>query len=144
MTAHCKLPVDLHLIVRRGDDVLLGLRQNTGYADGHYHVPAGHLDPGESFTEGVAREALEELGIVAPQRDIVGLLFMDHLSDSRRTALFFDIRNWTGEIRNAEPHKCERLDWFPIGALPSNTVPYAAVALNAIRNGMTYVEFRSA
>jgi 8-oxo-dGTP diphosphatase len=36
---------------------------------------------------------------------------------------------------NAEPHKCESLDWIPGDRLPENLVPYAAVALRLIQDG---------
>ncbi|CAO0825770.1 Methyltransferase domain-containing protein OS=Streptomyces microflavus OX=1919 GN=Smic_13830 PE=4 SV=1 [Streptomyces microflavus] len=36
--------VDVHLILRRGPDVLLARRANTGYADGLLHMPSGHAE----------------------------------------------------------------------------------------------------
>jgi hypothetical protein len=49
--------VRLRLALLRGDQVLLGERRNTGYADGWWHLPAGGLEAGESVTAGMAREA---------------------------------------------------------------------------------------
>jgi len=34
--------VDVHLILRRGDDILLARRANTGYADGLFNAPSVH------------------------------------------------------------------------------------------------------
>ena len=39
-------------IVERGRRVLLLRCANTGYADGWYDLPAGHLEPHEKFTDG--------------------------------------------------------------------------------------------
>ena len=55
--------IGLHLVLFQEDRVLLGLRKGTAWCDGWWHVPAGHLEDGESFLVGMVREAREELGI---------------------------------------------------------------------------------
>ncbi len=125
--------VDLHLILRRGDRILLGLRCNTGYSDGMYHLPAGHLEDGETVIAGAIREAREELGVDIDPADLQ-LVHVMH-NRSGRVSFFFDVARWSGELVNAEPDKCEALDWFAAGQLPSNMVGYARVALDLIRNG---------
>jgi hypothetical protein len=40
-----------------------------------------------------------------------------------RIGLFF-VGSTEAEPVNAEPHKCARLEWFPLDALPANTYPY--------------------
>ena len=134
-----QLITDLHLILRDGGKVLLGLRQNTGFADGLYHLPAGHLEPDESIVAGAAREAKEELGI-----DIVpGDLDLVHTMHQRegRLSLFFDVRSWSGEIHNAEPGKCAVLAWVSCDGLPENLVAYARAALAHIRDGQRVSTF---
>lgn len=42
-----KFPVTVHMLFLRGEQVLLIRRYQTGYMDGHYSLPAGHLDGGE-------------------------------------------------------------------------------------------------
>ena len=129
------LIVDLHLILRHGDRILLGLRCNTGYSDGLYHLPAGHLEDGETVVAGAIREAREELGVDIDPAD----LRMAHVMHQRsgRVSFFFDVARWSGDIVNAEPDKCKALDWFADDRLPSNMVRYARVALDLIRNGST-------
>ena len=130
--------VDLHIIIRDGSAVLMGLRQNTGFADGMYHLPAGHLEDGETFVDGVIREAKEELGIDIRLADLLLAHVMHH---SGRLGLFFVIERWSGAITNAEPEKCKALEWLPCDALPVNTVDYARAALRAINHGQTISTF---
>ncbi|HEY6314153.1 MAG TPA: NUDIX domain-containing protein [Streptosporangiaceae bacterium] len=47
-----KVTGDVHLVLLDDDGrVLLGRRKNTGFADGCYHLPAGHLEAGESVID---------------------------------------------------------------------------------------------
>jgi 8-oxo-dGTP diphosphatase len=55
--------IDVHLIPRCGEDILLGQRQNTGFADGSWHLPSDHTEDGESATATLIREAEEEIGL---------------------------------------------------------------------------------
>jgi 8-oxo-dGTP pyrophosphatase MutT (NUDIX family) len=127
------LIVDLHLILRRDARILLGLRRNTGFSDGLYHLPAGHLEDDETVTAGAIREAREELGIEIDPAD----LHLVHVMHQRegRMSLFFEVGKWSGDLVNAEPHKCESLDWIAVDSLPQNMVAYAAAALRSIGNG---------
>ena len=47
-----------------GDEVLLQLRQNTGYMDAHWAAAtAGHIERGETAYDAAQRESAEELGL---------------------------------------------------------------------------------
>jgi 8-oxo-dGTP pyrophosphatase MutT (NUDIX family) len=130
-----ELLIDLHLVLRQGDRILFGLRRNTGFSDGLYHLPAGRLEPHETVAAGVIREAREELGIDIDPADLHLIHAMHHRSG--RLALFFEARQWSGDLRNAEPDKCESLDWMASDRFPENMVAYAVAALQSIRNGET-------
>ena len=87
------------------------------------------------------REAQEEIGIGVRQEDLK-MIHVMHLIDGRESVSFFltaDI--WDGEIQNMEPHKCDDLSWFPLDALPENTIPYIRHALECIQQGIAYSEF---
>ena len=45
------------------EDVLLALRKNTGYNDGEYELPGGHVDAGEDIINAMIREAKEDVMI---------------------------------------------------------------------------------
>jgi 8-oxo-dGTP diphosphatase len=130
---------DVHLILL--DDrgrVLLGRRQNTGFADGCYHLPAGHLEAGESVIEAVIREAREETGIIISPGAIDFGHVMHNSSGGGRIAFFFIVRRWDGIPENREPRKCSELRWVPLHSLPGNLVDYCRAALTAIADGNSF------
>jgi 8-oxo-dGTP diphosphatase len=131
--------IAVHVLLEKENQYLLLRRFNTGYFDGAYSLPAGHVEEGESAQFAAKREALEEIGI-----DISGLEMlhvMHHKSDTVRIALFFIAKGWMGVPSNREPHKCDHLAWFPKRALPDNIVPYVRFALQEIEMKMTYSEY---
>jgi 8-oxo-dGTP diphosphatase len=134
-----RLIVDLHLILREGPRLLMGVRKNTGFCDGMYHLPAGHLEDEETISAGTIREAKEELGIDIHPEDL-GLVHTMH-QRSGRLSLFFEVEKWSGKITNAEPHKCELLDWLLPDRLPEYVVPYARAALQLIQDGQNVGTF---
>ncbi|MBD0673518.1 hypothetical protein BU198_23090 [Streptomyces sp. CBMA156] len=130
------LVVGVHLVLTDNGTVLLGRRRNTRYADGLWHLPAGHMEPGERVTRSMTREAEEELGITIAEDHLELLHTLHHLdTDRSRLQLFFRPTHYTGRLRNAEPHKCEELRWWPLDRLPADTVPYTAHALHRIADG---------
>jgi mutator protein MutT len=136
-----KTCLDLHIILVRDDgQILLGQRQNTGFMDGSWHLPSGHLDPGESATVGAAREAAEEIGVTIDPADLRLVHVMHHFTDEARTAFFFEAIKWTGEVTNTEPDKCAEWRWFSLNAVPDDMIPYAAEALTHYREGTIYAE----
>lgn len=135
--------VDLHVLLKRNDSVLFGLRAGTGYQDGRYSLIAGHLEQGETLIEGAIREVHEEVGLQLRQEDLRLLHVMHHRSNGDRLALFFLCDRWDGEPYNREPHKCAELKWHTREQVDSSTmlVPYIKAALKAIDESRSYSEF---
>ena len=72
-----KLVAASYIILRRGGDVLLQLREGTGYRDGHWAcAAAGHVEAGESVVQAAVREAREEVGVRIDPADLVPLCTM--------------------------------------------------------------------
>lgn len=131
-----RLVVDVHLLLHQRGRVLLGKRRNTGFADGAYHPPAGHLEADESILDALIREAKEEVGITLQERSVRLAHVMHNASGDGRVALFFECSNWEGHVTNMEPDKCEELRWFAVDALPSEMVGYARYALSCYRKAV--------
>lgn len=131
-----------YLFLIQEEQILLQRRVNTGFMDGMYGVPAGHLDGNETAREGMARELFEEIGITVNPRDleVVHVMHRKAASDERFD-LFMSLTSYGGLIENKEPHKCDDLRWFPLNALPENMVDYVRVALEATIRGERYSEF---
>lgn len=127
-----KVTGDVHLLLRRGDEILFGLRENTGYEDGAWHLPAGHLEADESVVEALIREAEEEIGVRIKSDDVHFAHLMHNASSGGRMALFFVVDEWAGVPENREPEKCGALGWFPIDHLPSQMSAYCRTALEHI------------
>lgn len=131
-----------YLFLIRDNKILLQRRFQTGFQDGNYGVPAGHLDGEETTREGCAREISEEIGININPKDLSVVHVMHRKGEhDERFDFFMTTDKYTGEIINNEPNKCDDLSWFPLDNLPDNIVDYVAVAIKHFRNGVTYSEF---
>jgi len=132
--------VNAYLILLRGSEVLLSLRQNTGYGDGLYGLVSGHVEDGESATSGMIREAQEESGVIIDPAHLQVVHVMHRQTTRFNVDFFFACSRWEGSITNAEPGKCKELRFFPIDQIPGNTLPYVAYALQAFQKGTLYSE----
>lgn len=119
-------------------EVLLQLRQGTGYMDGHWAAAAaGHVERGETAADAARREALEEVAVT--DLDLAFATAMQRtahdLPIDERIDFFFTARRWTGEPRIVEPAKCADLRWFRLDALPDTVVPHERVVLKGLLRG---------
>lgn len=137
-TPRHKRIIDVHVLLIEGDNVLMALRQGTGYADGQWNVPSGHLEDEEHTAAGAAREVAEEIGVTVDLEDLTLVHVIDHrgsLAAAPRLGLFFTATRWTGTAVNAEPRKCGGIAWYPLAAPPADTVAYHAAAMAHIVAG---------
>jgi 8-oxo-dGTP diphosphatase len=124
-----------------GCEVLLQLRQGTGYRDGHWATAAaGHVEKGESVFAAARREAREELAVTVDElvplcamHRTYGAMLAEPIDE--RVDYFFTTRTWSGEPRIVEPDKCADLRWFGLTELPEPVVPHELEVLQALRTG---------
>lgn len=133
-----------YLMLVREDEILMMRRFQTGYEDGKYSLPAGHVEAGETFTETVIRESKEEIGVTLRPEDISVAHVMHRKSAgeaNERIDVFFIARTWAGEPENLEPNKCDHIQWFSHSDLPLKTLPYIRHVIECWQKGIFYSEF---
>jgi 8-oxo-dGTP diphosphatase len=136
-----RAPVAVHVLFVCHEEVLLLRRFNTGYEDGSFSVPAGHLNGGETIISAAIRETWEETGVTIDPGDLRIVQVMHRFAEEERIDYFLAVHRWHGEIWNCEPEKCDLLAWFPIDALPDNTIPYVAHGIRCWRAGVRFTTF---
>ena len=143
MSRFVVVPASYVFLLRDGIDgaeVLLQLRQNTGYMDHHWAAAAaGHLERRETAYDAAHREAREEIGVSDLDLRFVTAMQRTRTGEAidERIDFFFTARSWTGDPRIVEPEKCAELRWCLLDDLPNPTVPHELAVLQAIRTGRT-------
>ncbi|MEI6805718.1 MAG: NUDIX domain-containing protein [Myxococcaceae bacterium] len=105
--------------------ILLGKRINATHMNEHWSLPAGHVYEGESCTQAMIRESLEECGLDLTPNDLRLIGVMHHNSppfDYINYIFSADLKNH--QIINIEPEKCESLSYFAYDDLPTPMEDY--------------------
>ncbi len=133
-------------VVVRSDAVLL-VRLTYSRQAGHYMLPGGYVDPGETISTAVEREVLEETGVKATVAGLIGLRSRVQDGVSNTYCLFL----LHFESGTARPHGRENDDarWFALadleGPQSALVVPLAhAAACAVLRNEVTIIAPQSA
>ena len=137
------VPASYVLFLRESEpgrrEILLQLRQGTGYMDGHWATAAaGHVEQGESVFDAAAREAAEELDVSdLALRPLCAMHRTGRTGDpiDERVDYFLLATSWSGEPRVVEPDKCADLRWFGVHDLPTPVVPHELQVIEALRDG---------
>lgn len=102
--------------------VLLHRRANTGYMDGRYDLPSGHVEKDEPVLKAAVRELEEEAGITVAESD----LRLWHVNQFAANGeyyynFFFVVDAWKGVPSIMEPEKCDDMQFFALDSLPKLT-----------------------
>jgi mutator protein MutT len=135
-----KIVPSVYLMLIKDGQILLSRRYNTGFCDGQYSLPAGHLDGNETFIQALIREVKEEIGIILNPVKLKLVHTMSRKSTEERVDFFFITEEYDGEPKIMEPEKCDDLSWFSLGNLPENTIPYIRQAIESVQNNIFYSE----
>ena len=136
-------PVVVHTLLWRQGSVVLLRRSGTGYLDGWYALPGGHLQRGEGVVECAVREIREETGINVDESRVRAAAVMPYMSGEHQGIDFIiACDDFPGEPTLAEPHRADAIGFWPVDALPHNTVPYLRPALELAASSDWFLEFR--
>jgi 8-oxo-dGTP diphosphatase len=132
-----------YLLFRKDNKVAFLLRSNTNWMNGYYSLPAGKVEKEESFIQAAIREGLEETGVkISPDNlTLVHSIHRHHAGETDWVDMVFEVKNWQGELHNAEPEIHSELTWFKPEELPENTVPYVVFMIEQIQKGEPYSEY---
>lgn len=128
--------------------VLFQLRQNTGYCDGLFGLPSGHVERGEPLLMALSREAKEEIGIdllsvrgfLAKEPDLV---LYRSFPDRSYVDFFFRIslpEIGKAVLENREPNKCAELSWLNPDS--AGVIQYVSEVIRKIGRGIRFMERR--
>lgn len=131
----------VYLILKKNEKYLFGKRQNTGFMDGFYGLPSGHVDGGENLKKAMLREAKEEINLEIAEVDL-NLVFVEHRFIEKgveRIDFYFECLDFDEkQIINNEPEKCSSLEWLSLDNL--EIIPYVKEAIQSLIQGNNYLD----
>ena len=141
--SHALIPAVWVILTSSEDEYFLLRRANTGWEDGTFTVPAGHIEPMESPRKAGIRELYEETGVVASEKDLkfCHVLFNKSMdgTDTERVNIFFTLTQYTGIPSVAEPEKASEGGWYHKDSLPTLAKTLDA-AVSSMSDGHAYSE----
>jgi len=118
--------------------ILLQLRQNTGYMDNMFDMAAsGHVESNEKIEDSLIREVKEEINITLSKENIK-LVSFEHKASENYYNFFFTCDKFEGTLKIMEPNKCAELTWFDLNNLPANLIDHNKRAIKRLLDDIVY------
>lgn len=107
------------IIVNKEGKILIGKRKNS--CAPFYSIPGGHLELGETFEDGIIREVKEETDLDIKNPEVMAIT--NNLETYRNEGVHYIsiillAKEFSGELKNMEPEKCEEWVWADPENLP--------------------------
>lgn len=133
-----RIKTAVYIIFQKGKKILFLRRHNTGWSDGLFSLPSGHIDEGEKPIEASIREVKEEVLIDLQPSD---LKFAHVMYEQDTYAdFYFVVKNWQSEPKLGEPDKSDKIEWLDIEKDSKLIVPKVLSALQYIKSQKIYSE----
>ncbi len=136
-----KFVIAVSTLLIKDNKAFLLRRFNTGWEDGKYNLPGGHINKGETAKQASVREIYEETGVKVKLEDLHFYNVSHLVTNSERVHFYFYTKNWEGEPTNFEKSKSNHADWFDLGELPENISEVFKDAISCYLNKIPYREF---
>lgn len=134
MAERPRFTIYVALLLEKDNSILLAKRENTGWMDGHWHIPGGGLEENETLVEAAVREAAEELAITVNPLDIK-LIHILHV-DKSKIGFYFTTSKWEGDPKNNEPNLCSEVAWFALDSIPDLISVSSKQTIESFKNNM--------
>lgn len=129
------------VLLLRGDETFMLRRANTGWADGMWTVPSGHVEKGESVVEAAIKETKEEAGVIVKAEDLT--FVHSHAVEDNYINFYFTTRVWEGEPYLAEPEKCSEVLWVKLSEIPVDTIFQIRSLIKSTEKGIYFSEIHN-
>ena len=141
-TNRLKVTPAVYIVILRSNAVLLQKRYRTGYLDGYYDLPSGHVERGETIKECCVRELREETSLIVERHDLRLIHVYQNFAnpDNPSFGYIFLAEKWSGEPAIQEKEKCDDMKFFALDKLPGKTVAQVKEALKNVK-GKSEVTF---
>jgi mutator protein MutT len=130
--------IGVYAVIEKDNKILLAQRI-SGYMNGYYAFPSGHVEKDERLIDTLIRETREEIGIEIDEKDIEFDYVCYKVSYTYYVCFFFKIKKWIGEPQIMEKEKCGDLRFFDLDKLPKNL---AIEEKNYFEDRKNYKKFR--
>lgn len=126
----------VYAVLEKDDQVYLMQRANSGYCDGMWGLPSGHLEENETLPQALIREVAEETGLTLYPQNITLAHTIFRMSKGRvYNDYFFQVKDWQGTPTIKEPSKCTVAGWYGYENMPAEMPPEVRHTLHALRTG---------
>lgn len=136
----------VYIIFRNQEGKILFIRRhNTGWKDGEYTLPAGHVDPGETAISACIHESFEEVCLKIKPEDLRLINTTQYqkpdASEPNYINLYFECLDYEGSPRIGEPEKCDDLIW--VGTNEFHTIPIIDSVLLSLKAALNNIPYNS-
>jgi ADP-ribose pyrophosphatase YjhB (NUDIX family) len=116
-TLYVNPAVGVAVVVRRGEEILLGRRAGGPYA-GSWCIPCGYVEWGEEVRAAAAREFQEETGLLVEVGPVLAVHSNFHDPERLTVGIWFAGKAAGGSL--APGDDLDQVDFFPLSAPPAN------------------------
>jgi 8-oxo-dGTP diphosphatase len=129
----------VYVILEQEDRLLLLRRHNTGYRDGEYTLPGGHVEAGETFHAACVRGVKEEVCVnVHPENLKLVHVMQRHENGVYVTDYYYFALTWTGPPRIGKPGRADDIRWLSLSAIDDHAIPFIGTAMGHITRSVAY------